>query len=512
MNQALSNPDILFEICQQVLPWREVSITDALGRRILVSERKARSTLASCARVSRVFSDPALRVLWRQMDTLLPLFNLLPYLRGERDIIELNGYFTDLADAQVLHDWGRFKLYASHVRSATHEQEESLDDRSFAFLKQLNEGRPLLPSLQELCWEQIGDSGSDIPHFLSPSIRRIFMSVPRSPSTPSHTRSMEQILRAIQLHAPSVTHIHVSDFGRLWYLQPLIRFESLRLVHISTSSLDLPLLLVLPKMTNVVELRLDVDEGQLNSFDNIEGFAALRKLRLTGTLAAFPQCFKVIRPPLLETIHLNSFDTLTPEICRDCLAPLVPTFMATLRNVHILFGKVSGWSQTTPSPLLDFIRPLLGLHGLEGLYLDFHQRWITISDEAVHEMASAWPKLTSLAFYFSYYRQEETQILPSLQSLAEFSQRCPSLRRLRIPIANVDIAPDPHIPFNASHAMKHLNVSGAAFKDIDSVASFIHTIFPNIDTAGALRNSRYLQTKWRLVLIAIAALQMQRHE
>ena len=34
-------------------------------------------TLASCARVSRAFSQPALEVLWEELDSMQPLFSIL---------------------------------------------------------------------------------------------------------------------------------------------------------------------------------------------------------------------------------------------------------------------------------------------------------------------------------------------------------------------------------------------------------------------------------------------------
>ncbi|KAH9948981.1 hypothetical protein B0H21DRAFT_731001 [Amylocystis lapponica] len=77
MHRALDNFDIVSEVFEHVPsdPSQHLDLSD-------------RYTLAQAARVCRVFSDPALNVLWRHLFNPLPLFRL----------------FTPLQQTQRRHD------------------------------------------------------------------------------------------------------------------------------------------------------------------------------------------------------------------------------------------------------------------------------------------------------------------------------------------------------------------------------------------------------------------------
>ena len=63
----------------------------------------ARQTLAAAARVCKAFSEPALIVLWRRIDTLAPLVRLLAAAKlTERDAMADESDFEDLGRHGVL--------------------------------------------------------------------------------------------------------------------------------------------------------------------------------------------------------------------------------------------------------------------------------------------------------------------------------------------------------------------------------------------------------------------------
>lgn len=72
MPAALRLPEIILIILENVLS----SKTDCYEARKL-----ERSTLAAAARVCKVFTAPALIMLWRSIDTLVPLVKLLSVAR-----------------------------------------------------------------------------------------------------------------------------------------------------------------------------------------------------------------------------------------------------------------------------------------------------------------------------------------------------------------------------------------------------------------------------------------------
>ena len=73
--------DIVSEVFEHLAP----GLSDRYSGPWEVSDRKrTQQTLASAARVCRLWSEPALDVLWRVTDSFLYLFNLLPSLEKTR--------------------------------------------------------------------------------------------------------------------------------------------------------------------------------------------------------------------------------------------------------------------------------------------------------------------------------------------------------------------------------------------------------------------------------------------
>jgi len=75
---VLGNPDLLERIFEHL---------DQASDIVLPSDFRQiqKKDLLSLSLTSRTFSTPAIRVLWRRMETLRPLFLLLPTLQMEED-------------------------------------------------------------------------------------------------------------------------------------------------------------------------------------------------------------------------------------------------------------------------------------------------------------------------------------------------------------------------------------------------------------------------------------------
>ncbi len=71
---VLGNPDLLVRIFEHLDQAANVVLPSRYGHFPRIEKRD----LFSVSLTSRTFSTPAIRVLWRHMDTLWPLFLLLP--------------------------------------------------------------------------------------------------------------------------------------------------------------------------------------------------------------------------------------------------------------------------------------------------------------------------------------------------------------------------------------------------------------------------------------------------
>ncbi|KAM5536108.1 hypothetical protein V8D89_010207, partial [Ganoderma adspersum] len=164
--RVLTNADLLHGIFTFV-PW-------ASGTRD--------SYLAQCAAVCHTFHEPAIRVLWRDLGTLLPLWHLLapqntplPSDRAAED--ELLHYLETINSAQLYLDpsrWDRFLQHAAYVRGICHRTYNSpVPEGANRLLIQAvvmqNGGRTVLPLLRSIRWHACDPSrnGALIPFFAS---------------------------------------------------------------------------------------------------------------------------------------------------------------------------------------------------------------------------------------------------------------------------------------------------------------------------------------------------------
>ncbi|KAI0629444.1 hypothetical protein C8Q77DRAFT_1075964 [Trametes polyzona] len=172
---ATLNEDVLFEVFRQI------------GRSIRNSEEgelcdTETTALARCARVCKAFQEPALRVLWEYLPSILPLLRLLaPHFHklsngriGYGASVPHHTYVLSEIPDDV--QWARFSRYASYIRvlhekysprKCKHQAQESPDDSDdegayapgriilpsvWFILSRKAEGKPLLPALRELDW------------------------------------------------------------------------------------------------------------------------------------------------------------------------------------------------------------------------------------------------------------------------------------------------------------------------------------------------------------------------
>ena len=75
-DRALTCVDILDEVFERVIRMDDAKADSDHRHHV------GRRALAHCARVCKVFFEPAVRVLWAQLDSVLPLFHTLPSLKS----------------------------------------------------------------------------------------------------------------------------------------------------------------------------------------------------------------------------------------------------------------------------------------------------------------------------------------------------------------------------------------------------------------------------------------------
>ncbi|KAF7371673.1 hypothetical protein MVEN_00023400 [Mycena venus] len=133
-DQCLRNQDLLQEILSRFGAGNSTHLT---------STRRA---LYSAALTSKLFSECAVKLLWRRLSHILPLLRLLPTFKLEGEVYILPGLATE-------EQWSVVHRYAAYVRDIEFSGDSvgnraSLDPSVYVLLAM--RGRPLFPNLRRL--------------------------------------------------------------------------------------------------------------------------------------------------------------------------------------------------------------------------------------------------------------------------------------------------------------------------------------------------------------------------
>ncbi|KAF8640531.1 hypothetical protein AX17_000193 [Amanita inopinata Kibby_2008] len=148
-------------------------VTKKIFETILESPSGRRS-LSRLARTCHALCEPALNVLWRELDSITPLVGLFPNLMRKAHKPSLG-----LTKAPGKDDWGTFNRYSERVRRIAYD--ESTTAVVVSIFSMLNENKPreyILPFLEELSWKVQTPAGLDrCDMFLNPGLQALHLEV-----------------------------------------------------------------------------------------------------------------------------------------------------------------------------------------------------------------------------------------------------------------------------------------------------------------------------------------------
>ncbi|KAK7008068.1 hypothetical protein R3P38DRAFT_3027278 [Favolaschia claudopus] len=132
---CLQNSDLVAEIVQHIGGGSSAGIDEL---------RRGRHSLLQVALTCRALSPSAIKFLWRSLDNLLPLLQLLP------SFTQRNGTYY-LLGAMTPHEWDKFDCYAAYVQEI---HDESFPDATniepSVYLQLAMRKAPILPNLRRM--------------------------------------------------------------------------------------------------------------------------------------------------------------------------------------------------------------------------------------------------------------------------------------------------------------------------------------------------------------------------
>ncbi|KAI8985576.1 hypothetical protein BD414DRAFT_441235 [Trametes punicea] len=510
---ALSCYDILFAVFQHLESPEETwydydpTIQESSAWHIRHAAAENRRTLASCAQVCRAFFQPAVALLWRDVDDTSQLFDLLraaPLCSAEpiagRCAGDEKGKLACLSNQAA-----RALQYAWHVRAIHGPRKQVRSHRDQSRLPAWVQMQPLFPQLRYLRWTMSAShrTNCDFAELVPSSLHGLHLVFPRQtqgngPSTAVSDRPCQDFARKLTsefvLKARSLRYLRITVLDKMhesWLDSvsglPLGQLETFDLESPPEASAPLSFLRPLAALQYLRHLGLRLP-GSVPAV-GADAFPSLCTLMLDANLVQLRAI-----SAFLSTISSHSLESLTLLNCQSTSAAinfemheladiLRRRFSGSLRRLVLnLLG--TSHPQAEPQSLTKTLEPLLDVHAMSDLTLslsrDVHA--LTSSKEDLRKMAKAWPKVTRL--HLSY-----GGAALSVHDLEYLAHHCASLTDLIIPAIDASVSQGEDVllrrQYLPRHGLRFLSLhDGGTCSTIPNpgrLARWLDTLFPKVD-------------------------------
>ncbi|KAH7918611.1 hypothetical protein BV22DRAFT_1041640 [Leucogyrophana mollusca] len=466
--------------------------------------------LASLARTCRALRDPALNVLWRTQNSLVPLVSTLPEGAWEiredtSDVWSGDLEFIFLTRPLLPSDWERFFIYAPRVKHLFVGRANSIGPDwkgvHHSTLCTLFESCPAPRLLPNLCSFEIYTPSWILGSKCDLSIFRSCLSTMLNPT-----------LRTLKFEAAfdgKMLHSILDAISRCRQLDELAIEETSNdllltnvhpgLAHLRSFNsgqnyrilLSLNAVFAVGTWSRLVELEITISEDITPEDLMLRGsqgeyFPALRRLFLyTYAHRLIPPFIASVRSTQMEEIHFDVYATFTPATLPEvynCLARHVDT-LTHLQSFSVNVLEVVKSKKPNFLSSTSIFTPLFPLRKLRTVKILSRRlstaTVVTAADVAV--MPQAWPNLEVLDVCM--FRSRHV----TLSTVADLADRCPRLWQLCIYVDATSV-PDISIelPVHSSCGtrtparLRILEVADSPVRDLARVAAFLAQRLPSV--------------------------------
>ncbi|KIJ65160.1 hypothetical protein HYDPIDRAFT_27882 [Hydnomerulius pinastri MD-312] len=499
MHRALQIPEVLQNI---------LSLFRVRGSTIHANRGLDNKTLAALSRTCRTFQNPALDVLWADLAYIDPLVLCLPedlYLTEDRSLQGSGHNLKVLVMRRPLTptDWSIYQRYAARVRTLGtvvpySERQRNIEAKFMLALSFPSTTGVLFPRLREILWSdrRPETSMAFLRTLLSPQLTKLHLDW-CGPFP--HDRSVWDI------HDMSL----LSSIGKLC---PSLTDFLLRIPNDSREHASLALSHLLPSLTNLNSVSCQIIDAStllylagLHSLRYIsfaltqqfpdlclcEGFDALEELVVEAeTLQlALSLLLKLHFSP--KTVQFSLWESPEASCIQDIFVNL-PSHCAThvLQTISLQDIPALGWDPDLATTVtFETVKPILPFHHLTTLTMDVVCNF-DITDDQFEEMASAWPKLSTLELNTHHGWGNESQL--TFNGFLSFLRKCPHLKIIAIALnahhaqfIRTGTDTKPRVPGSGAvhHNLTSLNVldSVIQYTAILPIADWLSAITPNLE-------------------------------
>ncbi|KAI0651344.1 hypothetical protein C8Q79DRAFT_28497 [Trametes meyenii] len=386
---------------------------------------------ASLARVCRAFTDPALRLVWRELKSLQPLWQVvLPSYPRPGTSLAIGAHMDQILLLQFYKYpsvWARFQLYARYIRSLEATSVYHVEARLIRDVIANHGGKTFLPSLRTLQWTEDGRWPGLLFSLIPSCLESLLIYYPRVPRGGAAEEGvLEQSALAI-----------VSN---------LLQCRALR--NLSTADTPIPPEHVRTLLSSLSLEVLSMHIAQGLDTTELTNAPTLLELQCTGTCADIASLVRSIRTPSLASLTLWICDPTTTtlsdfrQLVRGAAAPHSSTSLRRLSLCRSNFpqrrhARAGVAHEPTVASVTDVLAPVFALHRLTDFTITFSPRAFTLTcgDDDVQALARGLPALQELSL--ECYTSGQAWGLPSLRALRVLAAHCPRLTQLCIEALDV---------------------------------------------------------------------------
>ncbi|KAF8157430.1 hypothetical protein K438DRAFT_1986551 [Mycena galopus ATCC 62051] len=449
---------------------------------------QARGTLASLARVSRFFSEPALDLLWKHQCTLTHL--LVCMSPDLWDMKHSGRYETYITARRAIEpeDWKRFHVYARRIRTLTISDSKCHDEFDtwspvFEMLAVSRPEEPLFPNLQHLSWT-VDMRWSPYVHLcLGPRLESFTFGF--------FARATElAIIPMLPTRCPMLTCI---KFEVLWDLDVHCRAQSL----------------MISQLGHLREITL----GGVNqsAFEHLSRLPTLESLQILNEPEFIPTCsgprtqrfprlrrlkFRVVSSQFIGAfLDINDNWSLTSITCivkEPADNASVYAVLAAKCDHHTLVELILLDFDPDVLPAnsritIDLLRHLFCFGAMQRVMLA-PAAGFDLDDNNIEVIARAWPQVQFLHLRGSAFRCPPSRV--TLAGLRVLARHCENLVSLRISF-NASLVPedDHNLALVQQRKLLSLHVDDGLVVDPVPVAAYILSTFPSLAGVDAIEAS-----------------------
>ncbi|EGN97651.1 hypothetical protein SERLA73DRAFT_57380 [Serpula lacrymans var. lacrymans S7.3] len=441
--------------------------------------------------VCKHWSDIALDLLWKNVDNLLQLINLLAPVHISR------GYymFVKLPDANA---WLRFQHYAKRVRTLrfcdnTEDTGVQLRLRPiFDDIARTRTALDILPNLHTLEWLTYQDNCMELSVlFMHTRVKHFVLSVPSDPE-----QSRLAFFTDICARMPHLTELDLRIPFAMSNIEDdilaLLRgLPNLRKVVFPEYHLTSKVVSQLSQLRRIGVVQFEHGDAQgCGSVQDVESFEptlsegafrSLWDLSLTARLTDVDRFLnKSFAPINLTTLFVNTCWIQSPRHLHTLLSTLLDNCqLLSSLYLELLYLTEQHEEQITPELQINFstLKPLLSFPNLTTFELT-HEYPVDITLAEIEELARNWPSLERLSLNCEPLVMDHFTL--DLRALLPFARYCPKLRKLGLFLnaTTVDMPDVRELGLRPFPALRTLSVGVSKVQEEEPVALFLSQVCP----------------------------------